>query len=111
MGAHYIVSKIGQRSARNPFFKAGHQRPRGRYGLRYAPELFAAKSFNAHSLIGLRFVEGLLFGFAFCLRGWSLRPRSSALQRPVRTRHQSTAKLRAIATMIFLRRGRLVLGL
>jgi hypothetical protein len=50
------------------------------------------------------------FAFAHGLGAWSFRPRSWALQRPVRTRHQSTAKVRAMATMIFLRRDRLVLG-
>ena len=54
-------------------------------------------------------VERTVFDFALRLGACSLRPRSSGLERPVRTRHQSTLNARDMATMIFLRRDLLVL--
>ena len=63
-GAHYIVSKIGQRSARYPFYGAGHQRPKVEHGHRYAPK-FSCKIIKIESFACGRFAFGPKRGLEF----------------------------------------------
>ncbi len=99
----------GPEKRTEPILQSGSSKTQGSVRAPLRSKLFAPKSFSTYLVLWS--VAGAFFAFALRPGAWSLRPRSWALQRPVRTRHQSTAKARAIATMIFLRRGRLVLGL
>src|SRR5438876_2817231 len=94
-----------------PILYNGSSKTQGSVRAPLRSKLFGANSLKAQwvfrSVSSARLVLELAGG---AFGGCSLSPKSWAWQRLVRTRHQSTAKARAIATMIFLRRGRLVLG-
>jgi hypothetical protein len=101
IGVHYIISK--SRGARGH-----HSKKRAIKDPRVSPVPLRSKICGGkvirsivHQCGGrIQGDRGLSNGI-----GWSFNPSSSALQRPVRTRHQSTAKVRARAMMSFLRLG------